>query len=39
MFTIGEVLDEDGNLRDKITIKEKRQVKRDVYFNDTVKKQ
>lgn len=38
MFTIGEVLDEDGNLRDKITIKEKKtSKKRDVYFNDTVK--
>lgn len=38
MFTIGEVLDEDGNFRNKITIKEKKTTKkRDVYFNDTVK--
>lgn len=38
MFTVGEVLDEDGNFRNKITIKEKKTTKkRDVYFNDTVK--
>lgn len=38
MFTIGEVLDEDGSFRNKITIKEKKTTKkRDVYFNDTTK--
>lgn len=38
MFTIGEVIDEDGNIRDKVTIKEQKTgKKRNVYFNDAVK--
>jgi len=38
MFTVGEVLDENGNIRNKITIKEQKTGKtRKVYFNDVVK--
>lgn len=37
-FTIGEVIDENGNFRDKFTIKEQKTTKkRDVYYNDVTK--